>query len=885
MDLRSLCPLPSALVRFRPRDGQLAMSVVCKATYRLEPGTASLHTEQEPLHARQKHYQDDPAQSIERPNDMIPFKPRAEVLVVGSAFVPRGQTARVLSARIVVGDLDKGVDVHGPRTLGLDGNVREGAGWSSMPLRYERAAGGPDTWNPIGVNTNWDQVYGTRALPQIVPRGHFSPNPFAPLPPIGLGPLSSQWPLRRDKLGARANSFSEETIESQVLGNDFDAHFFQCAPPDQWLENIRPDERIVLENLHVQHPRLVTSLPGLLPAVFLSVPGYAPMQIPMRPDTLLIDTDRGIATVTYRGQSLVTSFDAQGTFYLLLQEAGQTISVQQAQAMIQADTRAAEAAASPAPSTPTPDYQVTKSIRLNDLATRAPVMPFGQTPPAPASPPSNPRPSFDDDDDDDEEEQKQTNIYKMNVFQAPSQAAKAPRPRTRELPKSYELEQIISGAKSPLPFQGGSPSSPPPSTPNPPGQTVGLPFGTPAAPPSAPGVAVASTSAPNPAMPVVPATSPQPPAYTPPMPPNITPAPPPPVSVLQRSAMPALAGVASASELARNTPGPAFSEPTIAPYAAAPELPKTIGEMHVRAKSAGAPEGVLAASNAASVVASVDKPAQDKPAQDKPSADKPGPTLDVIWFEQSFLPRMRKQAEWSAFVRPAQKPTVPQRGQPLPPPPSADAAEEAAKADIQAILLRAQPARESNLVPGGAGDKDASLYLLAGTLTFPLDDIEMLKATAKAAAPLAANDKKLKEVLDTVDEVLKMPLEGAPEVVQSFLLKVREAWTSANKVLPPDYLVSHTERTLLNQRQYQKRELLDDEWIRALWSTGEGTSMPAYVPAKLAKRLPLFRQFPARILVEALPQQDMYETHPVALRVVTLARVLTPQEPQPAAKR
>lgn len=858
MDLRSLCPFPSALVRFRPREGQLAMAIVCKATYRLDSGTVTLHSEQEPLYSRQKHYQDDPAQSVERPNDMIPFKRRAEIVVVGSAFVPRGQVARVLSARVVVGDVDKSVDIHGQRTLGLDGNVREGAGWSSMPLRYERAAGGPDTWNPIGVNTNWDQVYGTRSLPQIMPRGHFSPNPFAALPPVGLGPLSNQWPIRRDKLGARANAFSEENIESLVLGNEFDAHFFQCAPPDQWLDNIRPDERIVLENLHLHHPRLVTSLPGLLPVVFLSVPGYAPMQIPMRPDTLLIDTDRGIATVTYRGQSLVTSFDAQGTFHLLLQEAGQTITVHQAAAMMQAETRPVEA---PAPSTPTPDYQVTKSIRLNELASRAPVMPFGQTPasapPASTPPASTPRPSFDDDDDDDEEEQKQTNIYKMNVLKTPSPVANAPRPRTRELPKSFELEQIISGAKSPLPFQGASPSSPPPS--NPSGQTAGLPFGTPGVPPSTPALSALSAA----------------PAVVS----SVAPVPPPPVSVLQRPPVPALVGVASASEQARLAPVSAPAEAPASPFTVDPAPPKTIGEMHVQAKSAAAPDGLLAASNLASVTTSSDKPTLDKPIAEKPGADKLGPALDVIWFESGFLPRMRKQSEWAAFVRPASKPTVPQRGQPLPPPPSADAVEEAAKADVLSILGRAQSVREKDLVPAGAGDKDAPLYLLSGTLTFPLDDIEMLKATAKAAAPLGASDKKLKEVLDTVDEVLKMPLEGAPEVVQSFLLKVRDAWTAANKVLPPDYLVSHTERTLLNQRQYQKRELLDDEWIRALWSMGEGTSMPAYIPAKLAKRLPLFRQFSARVIVEALPQQDMYETHPVALRVVTLARVLTPQEP------
>jgi hypothetical protein len=114
---------------------------------------------------------------------------------------------------------------------------------------------------------------------------------------------------------------------------------------------------------------------------------------------------------------------------------------------------------------------------------------------------------------------------------------------------------------------------------------------------------------------------------------------------------------------------------------------------------------------------------------------------------------------------------------------------------------------------------------------------------------------------------------------------VREAWSNANRILPPDYLTTHTERTLLNQRHYQKREILDDEWIRALYqSSPDANAIPTYIPAKLAKRLPLFLRVSARIIVEALSQQDMYESHPMALRVVVLARVLPPQESSPTAR-
>ena len=80
--------------------------------------------------------------------------------------------------------------------------------------------------------------------------------------------------------------------------------------------------------------------------------------------------------------------------------------------------------------------------------------------------------------------------------------------------------------------------------------------------------------------------------------------------------------------------------------------------------------------------------------------------------------------------------------------------------------------------------------------------------------------------------------------------RIRDAWTKANRALPADHLTSATERLLVEQRAFQKRDLLDDTWIRALLSSEGGPSIPVYLPAKIARRLPLFRRLPARLLAE-----------------------------------
>ena len=73
------------------------------------------------------------------------------------------------------------------------------------------------------------------------------------------------------------------------------------APPDQQLDEIRPDERIHLEHLHPNEPTVDTQLPGCVPRVFVERDGRA-QRIELRADTLWIDTNRLVQTLTWRGQ-------------------------------------------------------------------------------------------------------------------------------------------------------------------------------------------------------------------------------------------------------------------------------------------------------------------------------------------------------------------------------------------------------------------------------------------------------------------------------------------------------------------------------------------------------------------------------------------------------
>jgi hypothetical protein len=168
------------------------------------------------------------------------------------------------------------------------------------------------------------------------------------------------------------------------------------------------------------------------------------------------------------------------------------------------------------------------------------------------------------------------------------------------------------------------------------------------------------------------------------------------------------------------------------------------------------------------------------------------------------------------------------------------------------------------------------LVVLRGKLRFPFEALEILRATAAVVTPVAGDDKKLNSALEQVKELLDTPLwSGAAETVTNFVGHLRKLYRESRRALSIDYLDETVDRTLLEQRKYDKRTLFGGSWIRALLSLDErDKGIPIYLPEELDKRLPMMTSFNARLIAEAHVRQDQFETHPHALKVVTLGRVV-----------
>ncbi|MDI1442494.1 DUF2169 domain-containing protein [Polyangium sp. 6x1] len=314
MELVCLCPLRASTVAWQAHTGAHALTVIVKATFVVQPGECALAPEQDPVHDEDGHGNDDPARSVVTPSDKVPYKPRADVMLVGHAYSPGKQPVRSAMTRLIVGELDKSIEVWCDRGFRVqDGQLLEGPRFLKMPLRWERAAGGPETKNPVGMRFDAaPDAYGMVPIPNLQPPGMFVSKRSDTFAPVGYGPMGGAWPARKQRLGHLAGTFSPARWAEQPLPEGLDATYFQAAPIDQQVAGIRPNERIVLEGLHAEHARVVTSLPGVRPSVVVNRATGEREEVQLVADTLWIDTDRGVCCVVWRGRIGLRRADEAG---------------------------------------------------------------------------------------------------------------------------------------------------------------------------------------------------------------------------------------------------------------------------------------------------------------------------------------------------------------------------------------------------------------------------------------------------------------------------------------------------------------------------------------------------------------------------------------------
>ncbi len=244
--------------------------------------------------------------SIARANLVAPFKPRVDVVVIGRAYAPPGGDAERLVARVRIGDFVKAISVTGDRLW-----VREAGRWgSSHPRPFSQMLLAPERGlrsaeNPIGLDPAQIPIEGRLALPNFEAVAGSYSSIIGPIPANApsrlnlLTPVARQW-LHALELGQRGGPVPE----------GFHFAFFNVAPSDQQVNEVAPGAAVVLENLHPSHPMFTSRLPLTVPRLTALDPGTgARIDLATRLDTVWLDGDREVATMTFRATGEVTRPD------------------------------------------------------------------------------------------------------------------------------------------------------------------------------------------------------------------------------------------------------------------------------------------------------------------------------------------------------------------------------------------------------------------------------------------------------------------------------------------------------------------------------------------------------------------------------------------------
>ena len=148
-----------------------------------------------------------PTDPVDYPSDFAPFKPQADVVLLGCAYPPKppADACEVVFRFGARGNqFERRLVVLGDRLWkpGIRKTMTARAPFSKMSLSWSNAFGGSDDErNPIGKGRQAN-ADGVVMLPNLEDPRHLIAAPSDTPAPVGVGPIPQSWQQRWDKLGS-----------------------------------------------------------------------------------------------------------------------------------------------------------------------------------------------------------------------------------------------------------------------------------------------------------------------------------------------------------------------------------------------------------------------------------------------------------------------------------------------------------------------------------------------------------------------------------------------------------------------------------------------------------------------------------------------------------
>lgn len=252
--------------------------------------------------------------SLRVANELLPFKPTTDVLVVGSVSPPDGRPASRWAGALLIGNREKRLRFCGPREwrhgLVSGWTLSEPEPCTQVALRYENAYGGVSDStqeqfaegeyyppNPHGcgfVGKGRLDTSRTYRAPQIETWDGTVTHPGHDVAVGGFGPLPGYVPDRARYIGNWDGC-------SDGIPLDMDLRYWNVAPADQCSdEYLKPGETISLVGMRPGDP-LTLAMPPIEPALLLERSDRSREAQRMNLDTVTVDLDNQYLVLRYHG--------------------------------------------------------------------------------------------------------------------------------------------------------------------------------------------------------------------------------------------------------------------------------------------------------------------------------------------------------------------------------------------------------------------------------------------------------------------------------------------------------------------------------------------------------------------------------------------------------
>jgi hypothetical protein len=318
MELVNATTMPATFTLGLDPDGRERVVVVIKGTFIIAPrgGVPTLAKEQDDFVFADTFTGKPGFSAVVYECDFAPFKPRCDVLLVGSAHAPNGQPVTSLMVGMRLGAMTKGFEVVGDRhwTAGVAGIAASSPKpFTSMPITYDRGFGGPGEAsaddpaitnayapNPVGAGyfkRARDTDVFAKPLPNTQQPDDPVTSPKGSYRPMSLGPIGRNFALRYPLAGTYDSAWLADVFP--FLPEDFNPAYYQAAPVDQQILYPVGGETVQLLNL-TPHEQAPFQLPTIdMPVEFNNAAGERSEQAAVI-DTIVLQPDRARLNLVWR---------------------------------------------------------------------------------------------------------------------------------------------------------------------------------------------------------------------------------------------------------------------------------------------------------------------------------------------------------------------------------------------------------------------------------------------------------------------------------------------------------------------------------------------------------------------------------------------------------